>query len=183
MTAASQDTRITPCVRFSNVFLHPLLEGRQTANSRDHRREQAMLQAQAATLCSECPFMERCLTDAITKFDVSGFVAGTTRRQRTEIRSRLGINVNEDDLDSYVGVSSGRQFDSEEIHRLRAANPDEPLTSIAARVGCSVSTVKRHLRRVATEGVPVTTKRKPPSADKVLAVAREVKQGSSRRVA
>lgn len=176
---------LTPCVTASNVFLHPLLEEGVTPSSRGERREQAMLRTQAERLCSGCPMLAQCLSDAVTKHDVAGFVAGTTRRQRQEIRNRLGVRVKADDMDPYAGVNSGRQFDRFEIHRMRAANPDQPLSVIAQKVGCSVSTVKRHLRRIEQEGgLPMADEtRVAPSASEVLAVAQELKAGTAARAA
>lgn len=174
----------TACVTYSNVFLNPLLD--ESTRGNVNRREQAMLQTQAAKLCAECPLQAACLTDAVTKFDVSGFVGGTTRRQRQEIRQRLGIEVADDDLDTWAGVSSSRSYDAEEILRLRQANPTEPLKFIAARMGCSISTVKRHLRRMAREEVvPSSKKERPlPTQDEVMAVAAEVcGQGVTRSAA
>ncbi|MEO7587763.1 MAG: WhiB family transcriptional regulator, partial [Arachnia sp.] len=168
---------------YTNVFLHPLLDDTQPASKQTNRREQSMLRAQAEKLCASCPLQAQCLTNAITKFDVSGFVAGTTKRQRQEIRTRLGVVVSDDDFDSYAGVNSGRQFDRNEIHRLRMANPNEPLSAIAARVGCSVSTVKRHLRRIESEGLAPAPRTAKPSMAQVMRAAVEVKKGLPRVVA
>ena len=171
----------TPCVTYANVFLHPLLEDGTTPTNRGERREQQMLRSQAEKMCGGCPLLAQCLSDAVTRFDVAGFVAGTTRRQRQEIRARLGVQVAPEDLDTFARVHSGRQFDRYEIHRMRTANPDQPLSVIAAKVGCSVSTVKRHLRRIEDEvGVPRPVKKAPPSPSRVLAVAIEVRNGISR---
>lgn len=165
----------TACVTYSNIFLNPLLD-ESSRGSNGNRREQAMLHNQAAKLCAECPLQAACLTDAVTRFDVSGFVAGTTRRQRQEIRRRLGIQLADDDLDTWAGVTSSRSYDAQEILRLRQANPNEPLKFIAARMGCSISTVKRHLRRMANEDLaPVENKeRELPGQDEIMAVAAEV---------
>ena len=47
-----------------------------------------------------------------------------------------------------AGVTGGhRQVDHDEVVRLRHAHPDESLETLARRLGCSLSTVKRHLRR------------------------------------
>lgn len=174
-------TQTTPCVEFSNIYLHPLLDESQSTNTQANRREQAMLRTQAEKMCASCPLLAPCLSDAVTKFDVSGFVAGTTRRQRQEIRARLGVSLDDDDFDSYAGVNSGRQFDRAEIHRLRMANPTEPLSAIAARVGCSVSTVKRHLRRIEKEGLPQrNSNSRDVSHAEVLAAAADVKRGTRR---
>lgn len=178
------ESQVTPCVEFSNIYLHPLLDESQTVSTQANRREQAMLRNQAEKMCSECPIRAQCLTNAVTKFDVSGFVAGTTKRQRQEIRGRLGINLDDDDFDAYAGVNSGRQFDRAEIHRLRMANPTEPLSAIAARVGCSVSTVKRHLRRIEREGLPDrSSDSRAITPEEVVAVADEVVRGTRRSAA
>lgn len=179
-----KETQTTPCVEFSNIYLHPLLDESQSVSTQANRREQAMLRTQADKMCASCPLLAACLTDAVTKFDVAGFAAGTTRRQRQEIRSRLGISLDDDDFDSYAGVSSGRQFDRAEIHRLRMANPTEPLSAIAARVGCSVSTVKRHLRRIEAEGLPQrNTDARRVSQAEVMAAAEDVRSGGRRPAA
>jgi hypothetical protein len=64
--------------------------------------------------------------------------------------------------------------DHDEVVRLRAANPDESLERLAQRLGCSLSTVKRHLRQ---ERGAVRTRKPPrpmPSMRHVLAAARRV---------
>lgn len=171
----------TACVTYSNVFLHPLLDDGAAPASHGERREQQMLRSQADRMCTGCPLLAECLTEAVTKFDVAGYVAGTTKRQRQEIRARLGVQVDQEDLDSFAGVNSGRQFDRYEIYRMRMANPDQPLSVIAAKIGCSVSTVKRHLRRIeAEEGAVQPRVKERPSTATVLAVAREVKSGVRR---
>lgn len=170
----------TPCMIFPNIYLNPLLDDTQSVGKQASRREQAMLRTQADKLCASCPVQAQCLTDAVTRFDVSGFVAGTTKRQRQEIRHRLGVVVHEDDFDAYAGVNSGRQFDRNEIYRLRVANPNEPLSAIAARVGCSVSTIKRHLRRIERDGLAPTTRKVQPTPDQVMTAACDVK-GQPRR--
>lgn len=173
----------TACVACTNVFLHPLIDDSTAPTTRGERREQQMLRAQAAKMCAECPMLAQCLTDAVVKFDVAGFVGGTTRRQRHEIRARLGIAVALEDLDAFAGVSSGRQFDGHEIHRMRTAHPEQPLSAIAAKVGCSISTVKRHLRRIEAEGTSARpVQKKAPAPARIVAVAEDVKRGA-RRVA
>lgn len=177
--------QLAPCVEASNLFLHPLLEEGAAPANRGERREQAMLRAQAERLCADCPMLAQCLTDAVTKHEVAGFVAGTTRRQRREIRARLGIQLQTEDIDTYVGVNSGRQFDRSEIHRMRLANPSQPLSVIAQKIGCSVSTVKRHLRRIELEGeTPRAEQRNQlPSPEVVLATAQALKAPSAEKVA
>lgn len=172
---------ITACVAHSDLFLHPLLDDTAQASTGTERRRQEILRTRATAMCASCPVQGRCLTDAVARFDVAGFVAGTTRKQRKEIRARLGVDVTQDDLDSFTGAPSGRQFDRREIYRMRMANPALPLSSIAAKIGCSVSTVKRHLRRIEEEGgIELPQSGSGPSAEHVLAVAAEVREGIRR---
>lgn len=173
MTIALDTT--TPCVEFAELFQNPLLEEeaprRETAAE---RRQRAALMARAATLCAGCPFQEQCLSDAVVHHDVAGFVAGTTESQRLEIRALLDVTPDPVNNDAFAGVSSGRSFSHEEIQRLRNANPTQPLSMIASRLGCSVSTVKRHLRRAARGEVKAPVRRITPSRAQVMAAAAEV---------
>lgn len=92
--------------------------------------------------------LNQCRYDAVAKFDVSGFVAATTATERRQIRRLLNINVAAEDLDSLSGAfTANRQVNSEDVIRLRNAYPDDTLERLAERLRCSLSTVKRHLRR------------------------------------
>ncbi|MDO5093037.1 MAG: WhiB family transcriptional regulator [Propionibacteriaceae bacterium] len=165
----------TPCVKFASLFQNPLLEEDTRVETADQRRNQAAMMARATSLCGSCPLRAECLSDAVVHHDVAGIVAGTTESQRREIRARLGVEVDPIELDTYAGVNSGRSFDQEEIHRLRMANPTQPLSAIAARIGCSVSTVKRHLRRAEAKGTTVQPLKRPkPTKQEVMAVAAQV---------
>jgi DNA-binding CsgD family transcriptional regulator len=147
---ASSTTPITPdCVRRAELFLDPLLEEPPTAGTPAAVRcRAAALTAEASSVCVNCPLMIECLYRAVVSHDVAGFVAGTTERQRAAIRARLGVVVAPEDFDTLAGVSGGhRQVDHTEIVRLRRTHPDESLERLARRLGCSLSTVKRHLRR------------------------------------
>ena len=175
----------TPCVKFAHLFQNPLLEDEEPRReSATERRQRAALRARAASLCAGCPFQEQCLTDAVVHHDVAGVVAGTTEAQRLEICARLEVEVDPVDNDSFAGVNSGRAFNQDEIRRLRMSNPTQPLSAIAARLGCSVSTVKRHLRRAAAKGEEETTiQRITPSRAQVMAAAADVLGTSTERVA
>jgi AraC-like DNA-binding protein len=137
------------CATAPEIFQDPLVEDPPRGGlTRDDRERQTRLVAQARSTCAECPLRTACLYDAVVRHDVAGFVGGTTARQRTEIRRRLGIVVEPEDLDTLAGVVGGsRQIDHDEVMRLRRANPDETLEQLASRLGCSLSTIKRHLRR------------------------------------
>jgi len=173
---------IPSCAENVDLFQHPMLEDNQTPKGVDQRRQLMMMQRKAENLCLDCPLMTRCLYSAVVEHDVAGFVAGTTPRQRQEIRNLLGIKVRPEDFDTLAGVSApNRQVDHDEVVRLRNANPFESLESIAQRLGCSLSTVKRHLRRARTEDHRPAPQPVPPSLEQVMHAYRNVmdrRQGS-----
>jgi predicted DNA-binding transcriptional regulator AlpA len=139
---------LTGCVEFSGLFQDPLLEEPPTTGaSAEVRRRSADLEREADALCRACPVLQQCLYAAVVHHDVAGFVAGTTRKMRLEMRTRLAVSVEPEDFDTLAGVTRHhRQVDHDEVVRLRHANPHESLEQLAQRLGCSLSTVKRHLR-------------------------------------
>lgn len=177
MTITIERTGIPACVDNADLFQSPLLEEPAAAQNVDDRRRQAMVQRKAENLCLDCPMMVDCLYRAVVKHDVAGYVAGTTQRQRQEMRLRLGIRVEPEDFDSFAGASSGHQVNHEEVLRLRHANPTASLESIAQRLGCSLSTVKRHLRKARrgeTVGRPTRLAHVPPTVEQVMTAYRDV---------
>ena len=152
MTVIATDTRIG-CSDHPSLFQHPLLEedpGAPVTIEQQARRE--VLLDRAAAVCTDCPLLESCLYHAVVERDIAGFVAGTTAEQRRQIRDLLEIRVRPDNLDSVTGVPpTGRQVNHAEIVRLRSQSPHMSLDTIAQRIGCSLSTVKRHLRQARTE--------------------------------
>ncbi|HEY5784501.1 MAG TPA: WhiB family transcriptional regulator [Microlunatus sp.] len=149
-----REDRVRPaCADFPEVFLDGALEAEPVASAPARvRRRYATLAAEATEICASCPLLTACLYRAVVDYDVAGFVAGTTQRQRGEVRVRLGVEVEAEDFDSLAGVVGGqRSVDHDEVVRLRRAHPDESLERIARRLGCSLSTVKRHLRRERNE--------------------------------
>lgn len=176
MTITMQRSEVLACVANADVYQSPLLEEPAVAQTTDQRRQQAVMQRKAENLCLDCPLMVDCLYRAIVRHDVAGYCAGTTQRQRAEIRQRLGVRVEAEDFDTFAGATSGHQVNHEEVLRLRQANPTASLESIAQRLGCSLSTVKRHLRKARrgeTVGRPKVTL-VPPSVEQVLNAYREV---------
>jgi hypothetical protein len=171
---------VPSCATLPQLFQHPLLEEPPTASApvAERRRHQA-LAAEARAACQTCPLVAACLYRAVVEHDVAGYVAGTSPRQRTEIRRRLGVVVLPEDLDTLAGVvGANRQLDHAEVLRLRAAHPDESLEVLAGRLGCSLSTVKRHLRRERTAPAAPKAVRPRPQLHQVLAAAAEVTQAA-----
>ena len=173
------------CTAATEVFCNPLLEEPLPSSAPSAQRQaRTILMARAAETCTSCPLFTKCLYDAVVNHDVYGFVAGTTVRQRHEIRAELEVTVEPDDFDTLAGVTSpNRQIDHDEVVRLRTANPHESLESIAQRLGCSLSTVKRHLRRARNGEVAPREENVPPTLEDVLDVYDAVVTSSRRRAA
>jgi hypothetical protein len=168
------------CVELAAVFQDQLLEEPlSTGASAALRRRQLALITIARAACRECPLITDCLYRAVVEYDVAGYVAGTTPPQRALIRRRLDITVEPENFDTLAGVTRGnRQVNHSEVLRLRYANPHESLEQLAQRLGCSLSTVKRHLRRERREPSTRTDQPKPKVAD-VLAAAATVTSSST----
>jgi hypothetical protein len=167
---------IPRCVELASVFQDPLLEEPPASNA-PHTvlRQYAALVGQAEQACRSCPLIEDCLYAAVVQHDVAGYVGGTTPEQRFRIRRALQISVQPEDLDTLAGVTGRhRQVDHDEVVRLRHAHPDESLETLARRLGCSLSTMKRHLRR--ERRTPSVRGAEPPkpTLSQVLAVAEKV---------
>ncbi|MFT4215815.1 MAG: WhiB family transcriptional regulator [Micropruina sp.] len=160
------------CIDNPALFQHELLEDPSLARGDSERQRQlTLLTGRARATCADCPLFESCLYDAVVSHDIAGFVAGTTQRQRSQIRANLGVTVEPDDFDTFAGVTrSGQLLNHDELLRMRRANPDESLVVLAMRLGCSVSTVKRHMRR-AREATTTETKLAvaKPTIERVLA--------------
>lgn len=174
-----QTSSVTPaqaCIELAEVFQHPLVEEAQHAKTAHERHLQNQLLNRAERACLTCPMLSECLYRAVVEHDVAGYVAATTPRQRTQIRSSLGLRVPTEEFDSFIGACAGkRQVDPHEVLRQRIQNPHESLESIAQRMGCSLSTVKRHLRRARGEDLPERPRRmQRPTLDAVLATAARV---------
>lgn len=157
------------CATNPDLFLHPLLDA-PPARSKVTKAvwtEYRDLLRQARDACASCPMFVDCLYSAVAQVDVAGFVGCTTPRERKRIRGELGVSVAPEDLDAAAGVRGERRpIDHEAVLAMRAAHPDESLEELASRLDCSLSTVKRHLRRArreaAGDGEPERPKPKDP---------------------
>jgi hypothetical protein len=159
------------CIPLAAVFHDQLLEEPLPAGASGtvRRRQQALITtAQAA--CRECPLIVDCLYSAIVEYDVAGYVAGTTPPQRAQIRRLLDVTVEPEDFDTLAGATRRhRQVNHSEVVRLRNASPHESLETLAQRLGCSLSTVKRHLRRERHAPAARSSAQKPTIAAVVAA--------------
>jgi hypothetical protein len=68
------------------------------------QRQRLALITTAQDACRECPLIIDCLYCAVVEHDVAGYVAATTPPRRAQIRRRLDITVEPEDLDMLAGV-------------------------------------------------------------------------------
>jgi DNA-directed RNA polymerase specialized sigma24 family protein len=148
-TSSVIEGAMTGCSARSDIFQHRLMEEPPPASATRRTRERyEQLIREAKAVCASCPMFADCLFTAVAEHDVSGFVAGTTAAQRRSMRNLLEVEVQADDFDQLAGARGTRRpVSHEEVLRLRTQYPNDSLESLAMRLGCSLSTVKRHLRR------------------------------------
>lgn len=171
-SAVDTTTRLA-CASQAALFQHPLLEDAPASLSATARQEQTILVNRAKALCAKCPAGRRCLYDAVVRYDVAGIVAGTTPAQRHTIRHRLGWQVETESFDTLLGTVTGQHVEHDDVVRAHRASPAEPLAQLAQRLGCSLSTVKRHLRQERLEQRP-SLRALPPSPEQVDQARRDV---------
>ncbi len=165
----------TPCSTNVDLYLHPLLEEPPVRSSVSTETWQGYeeLAAAARASCAACPILADCMYKAVAQTDVSGYVGCTSARERAAIRRVLGVQVEAEDVDALAGTRGARQpVDHDDVLRMRAAHPDDSLEMLAARLECSLSTVKRHLRRARNPSSPderrSVERRRLPSMDEVF---------------
>jgi HTH domain len=115
-----------------------------------------------------------CRYRAVVDVDVSGFVACTTEADRAAIRDSLGIVVDAAPTGSYGPARSGAgPVSHEAVLTARTTHPKDTCQQLAERLGCSTSTIKRHLRRARAEAAQADVQvapspRRVPTVDDVL---------------
>lgn len=130
--------------------------------------------AQAHRRCAGCPMLVDCLYRAVVEVDVSGFVACTTEADRAAIRDSLGIVVDATPAGAYGPARLGvGPVSHEAVLTARTAHPKDTCQQLAERLGCSTSTIKRHLRRARAEAAEASAQvapspRRVPTVDDVL---------------
>jgi hypothetical protein len=170
-TSSIMEGAMACCAARSDIFQHRLMEDPPpTSATRRTRERYEQLVREAKSLCASCPMFTECLFNAVAQHDVSGFVAGTTAAQRRSMRNLLDVEVQADDFDQLAGARGTRRpVSHEEVLRLRTQHPNDSLESLAMRLGCSLSTVKRHLRRARRGQSPASKAPRPrPEASAVL---------------
>ena len=116
------------CATSPDLFLHPLLEDPPADVAADPTlaaRLDDLLRA-GRTACAACPLFAECLYAAVVHRDVAGFVACTTAAERAGIRSSLGVDVADEDLDAAAGVRGERRRST--TRRCSRPGPRSPTT-------------------------------------------------------
>jgi hypothetical protein len=169
------DTILPPCAQSPEAYLDENLQSLSVTTLSAAEREQ--LNATRAALhrqCAACPLMVDCLYRAVVEVDVSGYAACTTEAERVLIRERLGIEVVRSTLTPYGAPRvGGGPVSHEAVLTSRQAYPKDTCQQLAERLGCSTSTIKRHLRRDreqrAADALPdPATEQNLPTIDEVL---------------
>lgn len=171
-----RETVLPPCADDPSIFLDELLQAPPARNGQTAaalRVLQAKRQA-AHRQCAACPVFVECLYRAVAEVDVAGFVACTTESDRRLMRRRLGISVRELETPAFGAPrTGGGPVNHEAVMSLRQTYPQDTCQQLAERLGCSTSTVKRHLRKAREESGSDTPMHAPapaarPSIDDVL---------------
>jgi hypothetical protein len=169
------DTILPPCVETPEAYLDVSLQETSTTTLSSAERER--LSATKAAIhrqCAGCPLFVDCLYRAVVEVDVSGYAACTTESERALIRERLGVEVVQSTLTPYGAPRvGGGPVSHEAVLTARQAYPKDTCQQLAERLGCSTSTIKRHLRRDREQRADEATRPDPaapnlPTIDEVL---------------
>jgi hypothetical protein len=130
--------------------------------------------------CAGCPFLVDCLYRAVVEVDVFGYAACTTGADRQQIRRKLGIEIIQPNAGPFAAPRSGAgPIDHDSVLTLRQSYPNDTCIQLAQRLGCSTSTVKRHLRRARLAQVRLTPlEPRTPSVEEVLDCFDELESSS-----
>lgn len=180
------DTTTPPCAFEPEVYLDDLLDSPPSRTDITAAEWQTLTvkRATAHRQCAGCPLMVDCLYRAVVEMDVSGYVACTTERDRLAIRRRLGIEIHQPATVVYgaARVGSG-PVSHEAVMTARQAYPKDTCHQLADRLGCSTSTIKRHLRRAREQkreaALAPASVRRLPTVDAVLDVFDELETSKS----
>lgn len=166
-------TTLPPCAMSPEMYQDDVLlspPSRREVSAEEWRSYQAK-KAIAHRRCAGCDVFDACLYRAVVDVDVSGFLACTSEADRRRMRRDLGIEVDFDQNPYGTARVGGGPVDHEAVIAARRAHPDDTNRQLAERLGCSPSTIKRHLRQAreqADANVAVLEKSKAPTMAEVL---------------
>jgi hypothetical protein len=166
---------VPPCASTPEAYLDENLDAAPSTLTAAERERVAAAKAAIHRQCAGCPILVDCLYRAVVEVDVSGYAACTTESERALIRERLGIEVVRSTLTPYGAPRvGGGPVSHEAVLTSRQAYPKDTCQQLAERLGCSTSTIKRHLRRdreqrAADASRPTPAEQAPaPTVDEVL---------------
>lgn len=169
------DTILPPCAQSPEAYLDENLQATSVTTLSAAEREQLIAtKAALHRQCAGCPLLVECLYRAVVEVDVSGYAACTTESERALIRASLGIEVVRSTLTPYGAPRvGGGPVSHEAVLTSRQAYPKDTCQQLAERLGCSTSTIKRHLRRDreqrAADAIPdPAVEQNLPTIDEVL---------------
>ncbi len=165
---------LPPCALNPEMYQDEVLyspPSRREVTAEEWRNYQAK-KAAAHRRCAGCEVFAECLHRAVVEVDVAGFLACTSEADRRRMRRDLGIEVELDSSPYGMARVGGGPVDHETVIAVRRAYPDDTNKQLADRLGCSASTVKRHLRQErerAQQEAPVQIETRPtPTVSEVL---------------
>lgn len=167
---ATPSRTLPPCASKPEVYQDEQLLSppSRSGASAEEWREFQRKRAAAHRRCAGCEVFVECLYWAVVEVDVSGFLACTSEGERRRIRQALGITGPARGAITDAPRSGTGPVDHETVMAARQAHPNETTRQLAQRLGCSMSTVKRHLRRE-REGTARRTKQQlKPTSNQVL---------------
>lgn len=145
-----EDTYMPPCAAKPEAYLDERFQSPTTRTdvTRVEWEDLKQLRADVHRDCAGCPFLVDCLYRAVVEVDVYGFAACTTEAERQLIRRKLGIEILQPSDGPFSAPHTGSgPIDHEAVLALRQNHPTDTCIQLAQRLGCSTSTVKRHLRQ------------------------------------
>lgn len=162
---------LPPCAMAPEMYQDEILLSPPSRRevSADQWRDYLAKRRAAHRRCAGCDVFAECLYRAVVEVDVSGFLACTSEAERRKLRRELGIEVQVDSSPYGTARVGGGPVDHEAVIAARRAHPDETCRQLAERLGCSTSTIKRHLRQEREGRAPATVATmEKPSMEQVL---------------
>ena len=145
-----EENYVPPCARKPEAYLDERFHSSITRADVTHDEWENLMQQRADLHrdCAGCPFLVECLYRAVVEVDVFGYAACTTEVERRQIRRKLGIEILQPSDGPFAAPRAGAgPIEHESVLTLRQSYPNDTCIQLAQRLGCSTSTVKRHLRR------------------------------------
>lgn len=161
-----------PCVRRPEAYLDERHQFRPDRTDMSPAEWEILTRQLAAVRrdCASCPYLVDCLYRAVVEVDVFGYAACTTAEDRGTIRHMLGIELRPTGgAPDGLGRIGNGPVDHGLVLAMRHAYPQDSFGQLADRLRCSLSTVKRHMRRAREDAeAPPSPIQAVPTVEEVL---------------